>query len=571
MSLEKMHIQFYNLIKLSSKNVFNSWFAGGMVNNPLEQFVSVEERPDGVYIRVSRSERDTINLNEIVRHLDTVGVMNFEQQNIADVIQRGRGVFERIGPPFEYYTPEFDKFIQISFTPLKASVEISSACLASGLRPNIRLITYGLKRKGIVHGIRTEVIRDIVADSLYDKKIEVANGTPPKAGLNAEIVFNVEINPDSRPEIKSDGSVDYRSIRSFTSVAQGQILATKKPPTQGTPGIAVNGEPIPSTPGKDYPLPYGKNTEVSADGRSLIALKSGIVFEDKGLINIIELLHVRGNVDFTIGNIKYGGDVLVDGNVLPGFSVESEGSIHIRGDVEAARVISRNGSVLIDKGVLGKGECLLKAKAGIEFSFAQECKIECDGIVFFRKYMMHCTTVCESIEGKEGASNLIGGLTRAEKFISVYQLGTDKGVKTKIELFDKRKSAEEEKLKELAALETKLLAEAAPIEKQIRTKAIILRKSSAEDITDRHKDEVKKWVDAYNGISMKVKYVREKIEELKIQINAPKTYDGFIRVKGITFPGVDLNLYGFIFPVNNKMTSKKFTIKTDRIETEDIK
>ena len=60
--------------------------------------------------------------------------------------------------------------------------------------------------------------------------------------------------------MRSDGSVDYRSIQTFTSVSKGDLLAVKYPPSLGKPGVTITGEPIPPESGKDVPLPNGRNT-----------------------------------------------------------------------------------------------------------------------------------------------------------------------------------------------------------------------------------------------------------------------------------------------------------------------
>lgn len=130
------------------------------------------------------------------------------------------------------------------------------------------------------------------------------------------------------------------------------------------------GGPIAATPGKDIVLPQGLNTSISLDGLCLVAAKTGKIYEENGLYHIQELMEILGDVDFSIGNIKFGGDVLIRGNVLPGFFVESDGNIAVKGEVEAAKIISRKGCVAIEKGVIGKGCTKISGYLGVHISFA---------------------------------------------------------------------------------------------------------------------------------------------------------------------------------------------------------
>ena len=52
--------------------------------------------------------------------------------------------------------------------------------------------------------------------------------------------------------------------------------------------------------------------------------------------NVLELV----NVDNSTGDIDYEGDVVVNGNVLAGFTVKATGDITVSGIVEGATVIA---------------------------------------------------------------------------------------------------------------------------------------------------------------------------------------------------------------------------------------
>jgi uncharacterized protein (DUF342 family) len=537
------------------------------VKNPLEQYCACEERSDGLYIKVHREQKESIHPDWVQRSLDEAGVMNFDIERFSDVVQRARGLFEKIGQNFEYFDPEIELYIQVFVNPLKASCKINSSFAIAGKHIDLTNLGYYLKRKGVKHGLKIDVLQDILTNERYDTVIDIAEATPPVNGQDGKIDLKIAVNPDMKPQIRSDDGVDYRSIQSFTSIAKGQLLAVKQPPTPGKSGIAVNGDSIPPNSGAEISLPGGKNTEADESGMKLTAGKSGIVYLESGVLHIAEVLHIHSNIDFSVGNVKYSGDVFVKGNVLPGFTVEADGLVHIQGEVESARIISRNSTVVIEKGIHGKGETKISAKKGIQVTFAQDATLISEGPIFVRQYLLHCNCICESLEANAPNAQIIGGEVRAEKFILAKQVGNEAVSSTKLFLYDKNKNALEEKVNELVVLETKLKSELDPIERQLRTKAALLKKRT-DEVTDRVRDEIKKWVDAYNALNQKIGYVGQKIKEIRSALTGPTEYTGYIEITGKVFPGTECDMYGVKFPITSLLSAKKYSLVENTIHCE---
>jgi hypothetical protein len=274
--------------------------------------------------------------------------------------------------------------------------------ILQGKKPSDNQLIHYLKRKGVIHGVNVSRLSSIMSEKRFDEYIDVAFATPPVDGKDAHIEIKINISPELKPQMRNNGSVDYRNIQTFTSISKGELLAEKIPPVPGIPGKTVSGDPIEPQPGKDVNLPNGHNTEISEDGSKLFAAATGIVFYENGLLTIGELLHISKDVDFSVGNIKYTGDVLVDGSVKPGFKIEADGSIEVKGEVESAIITSRAGHVIVDKGVVGKSDTVISGKKGVTLSFAQDATILTEGTVTFYKYLLHCEVRCATLEG-EGA------------------------------------------------------------------------------------------------------------------------------------------------------------------------
>ncbi|MBD3315681.1 MAG: DUF342 domain-containing protein [Chitinivibrionales bacterium] len=538
------------------------------MQNPLAKFVGVEDREDGVYIKVTRKQRDTITVHELIRALQAALVTNFDLRKIEEVVKRARGGFERIGPPFEYYNTALDEYVQVRTEPQAASMQFSSLALTQGIRPTKSSLLFCLHRKGVKYGIVREAVDAFVAEPTYDTEIEIAKGMPPQDGHDGATEILVRISPDARPSIGANGKVDFRSIRSFTAVTKGQPLVRKSPPEEGEPGITVTGEEIPAKAGKEVELPQGKNTEISEDGLVLLASTTGVVYEENDRLHIGELLQIEGDVDYKVGNIKYSGDVFIKGSVKPGFTVESEGDIYIGGEIESARVVSRNGTVDVGRGVIGKNDTHISGKVGVRVGFAQEAVIISEGTVTIDKHCLHCTITCHALETSQSDSSIVGGEVRAYGYLAVANLGNEGAVHTKVVLVNKQKLQAQEKINELRELKAKMQKGMQPLAKDLRSKSAIIKKAGAA-VGDRHRLELKKLVEEYNVQGKKVEYVENKITELEQMLDSDMGTDGYVKVIRDIHPGTEIDLYGVAQRgIKAKMTAKVFRAEAGSIQTE---
>ncbi len=539
------------------------------MKNPLEQFFAVEERPDGLYIKLTRIERDSIRVEHIIELLNEAMVLNLDEALLKAAVEESTGEFQFVGPLFEYYDPEIEKFVDLKISAFKVSLNIGSGYLSFEDRKiSESMILFLLKKRGITHGIIAEAIKSMVEQKIFDTAVEVARATPPENGQDATIELKVLVNPEIHPHIRENGSVDYRNIQTFTSVSMDQVLAIKTFPTKGTPGISVNGKPIPPLAGKDKQLPRGRNTEIVDEGKMLVATKTGIICLEGYLLSVVELLHISGNVDFSVGNIKYSGDVLVNRNVLPGFTIEADGNIHIKGDIESARLISRNGNITVEKGIIGKNDTLVSAKTGVQISFAQESRIMSEGTISVNKYLLHCECICAALEASSVGCNIIGGVIKAENQISVRHVGNERGTSTRIILYDKQKAMLEEKMKKLVELESKLMVEIQPVEKQLKARASVLKRTG-ESASGKVREDVKKLVDTYNDLNRKIRYIQQNKESLMVEIITPKEYKGYIKVHGNGYPGTSINLYGSIEHITGKISNRCFRLNEENVVISD--
>ena len=100
------------------------------------------------------------------------------------------------------------------------------------------------EQAGVVYGIKEDVLQNIITNRLYETRLLVAEGTPAVDGTDGVYQYHFQLNPDKKPKIREDGTVDYWSVNLIETVVKGQVIAIYQPAKQGTAGMTVTGKEL---------------------------------------------------------------------------------------------------------------------------------------------------------------------------------------------------------------------------------------------------------------------------------------------------------------------------------------
>ncbi|MEO3945077.1 FapA family protein [Gorillibacterium sp. CAU 1737] len=295
-----------------------------------------------------------------------------------------------------------------------------------------------LRANNVVYGVQPQAVEKLVSSpsSCLGALLTVAAGVPAKDGKDGYIRFLFDLNStDKKPQMLENGTVDYREMTQILNIRQGEKIAERVSPEDGTPGTNVKGEPIAFKRGKDARFKIGKNVMTDAEQTALFASISGVITRTDGdKINVFPIYEVNGDVDYNIGNIDFVGSVVIRGNVRSGFRVKASGDIRITGGVEAAELYAE-GSIEISGGILGQTKGLVKAGKSIRSSFIQEGRVEAGEDVIINQSIMHSTVRAGRSVLCTGAKGLIvGGLIQAGEKVVARTVGNSLSTVTVIEV-----------------------------------------------------------------------------------------------------------------------------------------
>ncbi|MCI8909122.1 MAG: DUF342 domain-containing protein [Oscillibacter sp.] len=307
--------------------------------------------------------------------------------------------------------------------------------VGEGQELNRDLLWRAMRGQGITYGVDERLVDRLSHDDeRYFHLYLIAKGKPAFDGKNGNIVDYFPRVVERVMEVDEFGQVDYANLNLIRNVKEGQEICRLIKPTEGEPGRTVTDQEIPAKSGKPVPLPKGRNTEISEDELSLIAVMPGHVEFTGRSFQVKPVLDIDGNVDFSTGNIKFLGDINIKGDVLSGFTVRAMGDIHVGGVVEAGSTVEAGGDLVVVKGILGDGTTVIRAHRCVFSKYIENSTIyvrenlQTDCIINGRVY-------CDGeVHVRSGRGSIMGGRIWAAKLVNAASVGSPAECRTTIAL-----------------------------------------------------------------------------------------------------------------------------------------
>lgn len=296
-------------------------------------------------------------------------------------------------------------------------------------------IKRAIAHKGIVYGIEKDTLEEIVIKRKYNYKYIIAKGKRPEVGQDGYIDYKFDranINKVT-PTLKEDGTVDYKDLGIIHNTRQDDILAVKVLPQVGEDGFNVLGEVLSGRVGKDVRIPVGKNTRVLPDKLTLVAAIDGQIEYGLESISISPTFFVDHDVDSSIGNIDFIGNVTVNGIVQSGYRIKAKGNVEVRGYVEAAH-IEAGGNIILHYGIQGGDKGVLHAGGNVIAKFIQNSNVYAGEDIITEAILHSEVSADGEILVQKGKGTLVGGSTIAGRKIVANTIGSNMSTVTHIQI-----------------------------------------------------------------------------------------------------------------------------------------
>lgn len=289
-----------------------------------------------------------------------------------------------------------------------------------------------LGEHNIKQGVNLASLQRIVRKELYNEAIVVARGKDAVNGKDGFFTFHFNTEQsDHRPTILANGSVDYFNNASYEFAKENQLLAEYTFATPGEYGYTVAGKLIIPKRGKDLPSLRGKGIRITEDKTKYFATCSGQIEYKNNQINIVNCLSINKDLDISVGNINFDGNVEIMGNIIPNMIVRATGYVKVNGYVESATIYA-GGDVVLAKGIQGGGVSYIESGGDVSAPFFESTTIKCEGCLN-SNHILNCDVTANDsvlLSGKRGL--ILGGTTRALRYIDATSAGNKAELPTKL-------------------------------------------------------------------------------------------------------------------------------------------
>ncbi|MFH2002381.1 MAG: FapA family protein [Planctomycetota bacterium] len=333
--------------------------------------------------------------------------------------------------------------------------------------------------------------------------------------------------------IKDDtGAVDYRRRAAQTSVTAGEMLGFLIPPKRGEDGVDLFGKVVSANEPAPCRIRAGNNVRFDEQKGAYYALKNGrIRYMDK-VLSVDEVYRVEGDVDIETGNITHNGAVVVEGDVLEGSEIKAEGSIEIKGLLEASRV-ETNGDLIVSGGITRISDSQLNVAGSVNAKFIIESDLRAGGDVIVEREIVNSKIKSRGAIMIPGG-RIVGGNLTALKGVVVGQLGSRASVPSIT----------------TAGVDYTLVKGLMPLQKEIqklRKKMVRDLKGPTDTMLARRDSLNEEQIKELNWMLNEIAQIQEKIWDLKREMKkasliSKRQAKEHVLVKKILFPNIEIFL-----------------------------
>ncbi|MEA2063654.1 MAG: FapA family protein [Gemmatimonadota bacterium] len=420
-----------------------------------------------------------------------------------------------------------------------------------------------LEGKGIVFGVLDKEIENLFREEKFGERVLIARGKAVEDETDGDTryYFDTEL----KPRIDEDGQVNFWETNLIQSVKKGDKLVEVTLPGEGVAGRTVSGREIPPKKGVKPSLPVGKNAQPDPENPDVLVSEiNGNVRLKGNIVEVDPTVVIKGDLDFSTGNIDCEGSVIIGGDVRSGFRIKTVGDLEVNGVVEDA-VIEAGGDVLLKTGFVGKGEGELIALGEVTLTFCENQSIVCDGDLSISEYLMHSTVRTSGrlvVTGKKGI--IVGGEACAAEGVEANVIGNQNQTPTSIVTGQDKKTLDEISEKR-AALEEHLdhikrinNALSKISRRQLIKKALPADKQSLGEQLNQVKDEK----------TEVAKALIDEIEELDSRIGELKK--ALVKVYDVVYPGTSITISDRQLTVEQPLKCVYFKYAEEEVTAADL-
>ena len=390
------------------------------------------------------------------------------------------------------------------------------------------------------------VDRRVVNDILLNLRLglpceqrRIAMGRQPAGGKNGKLVWLVRRFSPGQGDNSEREFSDFFTLGLFENVEKGTEIARIYNPGSGEAGVDIYGKVVPAEAGKGVDVKWDKSVLLNSDDAhpnyiSVVAATSGYVHHQGNLASVRDTIVLPGNLDGSIGNIDFLGNVTVTGDIQKGFHIKAKGNIVVKGNVLGDNRIACRGALSVKGYHIGSEQSSVSVGGDYSVGLAQSVKADVEGDIYIGIEARDCSFYSAGGVVATKAS-IIGGTVWCVQGIEAKSIGNDVGVRTEVGLHTEVEVSPE--YRKLAASIARHEAALAALELHIgpylanRARVPLLNQSFRAKMTEL--------LSKYDQVSASLGHLQSQIDEMKS--SAPQRQSVAVSARNFIYAGVSLS------------------------------
>ena len=289
----------------------------------------------------------------------------------------------------------------------------------------------------------------------------------------------------------------------------------------------------------------GRYVREADGGKRLYAGRPGQVVWAENTVHVLPIMHVEGDVDADTGDIRYDGNIFIEGKVADNRLVEARGNIWVMGIVGRSR-LKASGDIIIRGGIKGSEKQRIEAHGVVYGRFAENARIKAGSKIIIKEVVMHSNLDAEeAVILVDKGGNIIGGETAAGELIVANDLGSVSYPETKVRMG--ARGVLQEELEKLEQRRDKLEREVEGKEKNVSK---LEEKKEEEGLEPADEERLRELQFELNHAREDFQQVKQRVADIEEELESDVRRE--ILVRGTVFPGVKLHIGAVREPVEEE-------------------
>ncbi len=412
-----------------------------------------------------------------------------------------------------------------------------------------------LKNKNIVYGLKQDVLEKISRDfKAVIAPVVVAEGTVPIPGEDGYLIYEHE-DVEHSHDLSNSDNIDFREKLVIQNVKSGDLLAVYYPPTKGIDGTNVLGETVWHKKGKRLAVKVGKHAKMV--GNYIYAAIDGQVKRIRNGVDVNPVFTVNGDLDMSVGNIDFVGNVEIRGGVGKGFVIKAGGDVLVNGLVDNSSIIAK-GDIKIRGGILGDQSISIEAGGNLYAHYLNGANITVNGDVIIENSIIQSNCRCfGKITCEKGS--IYGGKISCIEGLVIQNVGNDLFVKTDVFI-----GVDQEiiiRISRLRKMHTEKKEELKRSEEII--KKLLRFKREQRELNDREKQLIGMQKKSYENLLKEVKDIEEELKSIEDLEASCQTAE--LVCKGAIFPNVTISFGKYAKTIKVEHSHVRVKLKENEI------